>query len=100
MVVDLERPVAVGAGALVLGTRRVGSLAAHIATVGRLPLVEALSVDGPPPPVDAASSARAQALLASMRIRDGVTVPPGVVLLVDDTYRSGWTATVAGALLR
>ena len=95
-----ERPVAVVPMPSRRHPRRVRSLAAHIATVGRLPLVEALSVDGPPPPVDAASSARAQALLASMRIRDDVTVPPGVVLLVDDTYRSGWTATVAGALLR
>ena len=95
-----ERPVAVVPVPSRRHPRRVGSLAAHIATVGRLPLIEALSVDGAPPPVDAASSARAQALLAGMRIRDDVTVPPGVVLLVDDTYRSGWTATVAGALLR
>ena len=95
-----ERPVAVVPVPSRRHPRRVGSLAAHIATVGRLPLIEALSVDGPPPPVDAASSARAQALLAGMRIRDDVTVPAGVVLLVDDTYRSGWTATVAGALLR
>ena len=28
------------------------------------------------------------------------SVPPGGVLLVDDTYRSGWTMTVAAALLR
>ena len=95
-----ERPVAVVPVPSRRHPRRVASLAAHIATVGRLPLIEALSVDGPPPPVDAASSARAQALLAGMRIRDDVTVPRGVVLLVDDTYRSGWTATVAAALLR
>ena len=27
------------------------------------------------------------------------TLPNGPVLLVDDTYRTGWTATIAGALL-
>ena len=33
------------------------------------------------------------------RVSDGVTLPAGPVLLVDDTYRTGWTATVAGTLL-
>ena len=28
-----------------------------------------------------------------------MALPSGPVLLVDDTYRTGWTATIAGALL-
>ena len=95
-----ERPVAVVPVPSRRHPRRVASLAAHIAAVGRLPLIEALSVDGPPPPVDAASSARAQALLAGCGSATTSRCRPAVVLLVDDTYRTGWTATVAGALLR
>ncbi|MDQ3544654.1 MAG: ATP-dependent DNA helicase RecQ, partial [Actinomycetota bacterium] len=79
--------------------QRVHSLAEHIATIGKLPLVDALEVHGPPPPTDVASAARASAVLESLRVRDGVTIPAGPVLLVDDTYRTGWTATIAGALL-
>jgi len=41
-----------------------------------------------------------RALGAMLRLRDGAPVPDGPVLLVDDTWRSGWTMTVAGALLR
>jgi ATP-dependent DNA helicase RecQ len=35
-----------------------------------------------------------------MRLRAGVSVPSGPVLLVDDTLRTGWTMTIGGALLR
>ncbi len=77
----------------------VRSLADHIATVGKLPLIDALEATGPPPPTDVASAARAAALVGSLRLADGVRLPAGPALLVDDTYRSGWTATVASALL-
>ena len=79
--------------------RLVRSLAEHIATVGKLPLVDVLEVDGPPAPTDVASAARASALLTSLRVRADAELPNGPLLLVDDTYRTGWTATVAGALL-
>jgi ATP-dependent DNA helicase RecQ len=68
--------------------------------VGRLPVIDAFSVSGGAPPDDAASGARVRALLAGLRLNEGIQVPHGPVLLVDDTYRTGWTATVAGALLR
>jgi ATP-dependent DNA helicase RecQ len=77
----------------------IRSLAEHLATVGKLPLIDALEVAGPPPPTDVASAARATALLGSMRVADGVRLPSGPVLLVDDTYRTGWTATVAASLI-
>ena len=76
-----ERPVAV----VSMPSRRyptlVRSVAEHIAAVGRLPLVHALTISGPPPAVDAASAVRAKDLL------------------VDNTIRTRWTATVAAALL-
>ncbi|HWJ53039.1 MAG TPA: ATP-dependent DNA helicase RecQ, partial [Propionibacteriaceae bacterium] len=93
-----ERPVAV----VGMPSRRfptlVGSLAGHVATVGRLPLVDALAVSGPPPSVDSASSVRATDLLYRTTLNPGVRFD-GPVLLVDDTTRTRWTATVAGALL-
>ncbi|MGB4272423.1 MAG: hypothetical protein WBJ44_08500, partial [Propionicimonas sp.] len=46
----------------------------------------------------AASARRAGDLIAGMVLRPGVTLE-GPVLLVDDTIRTRWTMTVAGALL-
>jgi ATP-dependent DNA helicase RecQ len=93
-----ERPAAVVA----MPSRRfpllVGSLAEQVARVGRLPLVDALGVSGPPPTADAASAVRARDLLARTSVRDGVSFD-GPVLLVDDTVRTRWTITVASALL-
>ncbi len=93
-----ERPVAVVA----MPSRRfpllVTSLAEQVARVGRLPLVDALGVSGPPPMADAASAVRARDLLARTSVRDGVSFD-GPVLLVDDTVRTRWTVTVASALL-
>jgi ATP-dependent DNA helicase RecQ len=93
-----QRPVAVVA----MPSRRfpvlVTSLARHVATIGRLPLVDALAVSGPPPSVDSASSVRATDLLYRTTVKPGVRFD-GPVLLVDDTIRTRWTATVAGSLL-
>jgi ATP-dependent DNA helicase RecQ len=93
-----QRPVAVVA----MPSRRfpllVGSLAEQVARVGRLPLVDALGVSGPPPTAEAASAVRARDLLARTSVRDGVSIQ-GPVLLMDDTVRTRWTVTVASALL-
>jgi ATP-dependent DNA helicase RecQ len=93
-----QRPVAVVA----MPSRRfpllVGSIAEQVARVGRLPLIDALGVSGPPPTAEAASAVRARDLLARTRVRDGVSFD-GPVLLVDDTVRTRWTVTVASALL-
>ena len=40
------------------------------------------------------------ALTDALALHPGVDLPPGPVLLVDARYRSGWTMTVAAALLR
>jgi ATP-dependent DNA helicase RecQ len=76
----------------------VGSVASHLADVGRLPLVDALAVSGPAPAVDASSSTRANDLLRTTTLQPGVAFD-GPVLLVDDRIRSRWTITVAASLL-
>jgi len=78
----------------------VQSLAAHVAKVGRLPLVDALALTGPLPPAEAASAAKVKALLAALALRPDAQVSPGPLLLVDARYRSGWTMTAAATLLR
>jgi len=73
-------------------------VAAHVARIGRLPLVDALAVSGPPPTEDAASSVRARDLFARTSALPGVGLQ-GPVLLVADKIRTRWTVTVAGSLL-
>jgi ATP-dependent DNA helicase RecQ len=78
----------------------VAALAAHIGRVGRLPVLDLLHWQGPPPDADAASGARVAALAQGLLLQPGAEVPAGPLLLVDARYRSGWTATVAAARLR
>ena len=93
-----ERPVAV----VPMPSRRfpelVGSVAAHLARIGRLPLVDALEVSGPPPSTEVSSAVRVRDLLARTGCRDGVRLD-GPILLIDDVIRTRWTVTVAAALL-
>ena len=80
---------------------RIHDLAERIGAVGKLPVIDALEAQGPPPPADTAAKPRVEHLLGSLSVRPGVELPTdGPLLLVDDTYRSGWTMTVAAALLR
>lgn len=76
----------------------INSVAQHLATVGRLPLIEVLTITGPTPTDDASSGVRVRELLAGLGLQPGVQLD-GPVLLVDDTIRSRWTVTVAGKLL-
>jgi ATP-dependent DNA helicase RecQ len=93
-----QRPVAVVAMPSRTYPQLVGSVAAHLARIGRLPLVEALAVSGPRPAEDSSSSVRAGDLLRTTTLMPGMSFD-GPVLLVDDRIRSRWTVTVAGALL-
>ena len=93
-----QRPVAVVAMPSRRYPRLVASVAEHLARVGRLPLVDALQVGGPPPAAESSSAVRVKDLLARTRLRPDVSFD-GPVLLVDDVIRSRWTVTVAGALL-
>ena len=50
--------------------------------------------------VTGTSSGIGRAVAARLALRPGVEVPAGTLLLVDDTWRTGWTATIAAAVLR
>jgi ATP-dependent DNA helicase RecQ len=95
-----ERPVAV----VPMPSRRhpilVRDLAERIAAIGKLELIDALTVGGPRPPDDVPSGPQVEALFASFSVLPGVSFPDRPLLLVDGTYRTGWTMTVAAALLR
>ena len=94
------RPVAVVPMPSALHPQLVRSVASHVASVGRLPLVDALRLAGPQPGDDLASGAKVAALLESLVLQTGVALPAGPLLLVDARYRSGWSMTVAAAALR
>lgn len=94
------RPVAVVPMPSRRHPRRIADLAARIADIGRLPVIDALSVTGSAPPRDTSARPRVEHLLTHMTLRPSVEFPAGPLLLVDDTYRTGWTMTVAASLLR
>ena len=80
--------------------RLIGSLAEAIARTGSLPIVDALVLQGPPSDRDLSTKARAAYQEPRISVADGVDLSGAVVLLVDDRWRTGWTATLAGAALR
>jgi ATP-dependent DNA helicase RecQ len=80
--------------------RLVRSLAERIGEVGRLPIVDVLAIDGVPGDADLSARARAQVQAGRLSLVPGTSLAGETVLLVDDAWRSGWTATIAGALLR
>ena len=94
------RPVAVVPMPSMLHPQLIGSVASHVASLGRLPLVDALLLTGPVPDADAASGAKVATLLDGLALRPDVAIPAGPLLLIDARYASGWTMTVAAALLR
>lgn len=98
------RPVAVVPMPSARHPQLVHSVASHVASMGRLPLVDALRLAGPTPDVmpgaDLASGAKVAVLLEALVLRPEVAVPAGPLLLIDARYRSGWSVTVAAALLR
>jgi ATP-dependent DNA helicase RecQ len=95
-----ERPVAVVPMPSSTHPELTGSLARHVAAVGRLPLLEVLRLRGPLPDADDASGSKVKALFSALSVESGAEVPAGPLLLVGATYRSGWSMTVAAALLR
>jgi ATP-dependent DNA helicase RecQ len=80
----------------------VADLAQRIGEIGRLPVQPALerAADTPPQSRMDNSARQAANAMAGLRVPDGLAPPPGPVLLVDDLVQSGWTLTVAAALLR
>jgi ATP-dependent DNA helicase RecQ len=94
-----ERPTSVAAIPSRTHPLLVASVARHIAEVGRLDLLTPFEIDGPRPVSEVASAQRVAAITSGLRLAAGVDVPPGPILLVDDVYASGWTMTVAAAML-
>jgi ATP-dependent DNA helicase RecQ len=95
-----DRPVAVVPMPSALHSKLIRSVAGHVAAVGRLPVVDALLLTGPGPEADAASGAKVGALFDSLALKPATGIPAGPLLLIDARYRSGWSMTVAAALLR
>jgi ATP-dependent DNA helicase RecQ len=100
------RPVAVVAVGSHARPQLVHSVAAHVATVGRLPLLGAV-------PVAAGADGAARAANSAQRVRalhgrfavppelaDGLAELAGPVLLVDDYVDSGWTMALVARELR
>lgn len=99
------RPVGVVSVASRSRARLIGSLAEHIARVGRLPLLGGLEYDGDAPRVARSNSAqRLKSLDGALRVPPALAAAlaeaPGPVLLVDDFTETGWTLAVAARLLR
>ncbi len=95
-----ERPVAVVPIPSRTHPQLVASMAERIAEVGRMPVADLFETVGPRPASGVASGARATSVATSLRLRADADVPTGPVLLVDDACASGWTLTIATALLR
>jgi ATP-dependent DNA helicase RecQ len=107
-----DDPEAVGrpVGVVALGSRTrpqlVSSLAAHIAGVGRMPLLGTveLAAECGPAPTRSNSAQRLLFLHDSLTLAAGtaeaVAAAAGPVLLVDDFTETGWTLAVAARLLR
>jgi ATP-dependent DNA helicase RecQ len=100
------RPVAVVAIGSTRRPRLVQSLAEHVASVGRLPLLGTISTAG----AEGADAGRANSAQRVRALYGTVTVPPAVsaplatlngpVLVVDDYIESGWTMTLVARELR
>jgi ATP-dependent DNA helicase RecQ len=105
-----ERPVGVVALPSRARPELVGSFAARIAEIGRLPLLGTLADSAPPlftdpedeteEPEPPNSAQRLAQVYARLSVPGGLALPGGPVLLVDDLIGSGWTMTVAARVLR
>lgn len=96
-----ERPAAVVAMPSRSRPLLVDSLAQGLASIGRLPYLGALGLaDGGPTGGPGGNSVFRLAGVWGRLGADGIDVPAGPVLLVDDLADSRWTLTVAARLLR
>jgi ATP-dependent DNA helicase RecQ len=98
-----QRPVAVvAAPAYSVEMAANRSLAVHLGSVGKLPVFDLFSWAGEAQPTDTSSAPVVSHLERSIQFdtEAAATLPRGPVLLVATTMRSGWSLTVAGALLR
>jgi ATP-dependent DNA helicase RecQ len=95
-----ERPVAVVPLPDPYGSSATRMLAAHLASIGSLPMLDVLEWAGSPAPADVASAATVVHLESVLSVSDPASVPSGPVMLVAASMRTGWSLTLAAALLR
>ncbi len=95
-----ERPVAVVAMGSSRRAQLIASVAGHIATVGRLPMLGTISTRSTMDAGRANSAHRVKALHGTFGVPAGVASLGGPVLLVDDCVDSGWTMALAARELR
>jgi ATP-dependent DNA helicase RecQ len=100
-----QRPAAVVAVGSSRRPELVHSIAAHIAAIGRLPLLGTLTsthTGDPGPRGNSAQRVRAlhDAFTVPTDVAAGLAGLSGPVLLVDDLVDSGWTMVLAGRALR
>ena len=94
------RPVAVVAAAAASVEMRANrALADHIGRVGKLPVLDLFTWDGPPQPTDSSSAPVVAHLEATIRLGHDADVPEGPILLCHTTLRTGWAFSVCAALL-
>ena len=80
--------------------RAARQLADHVGRVGKLPVLDVFAWRGRVAPPDVASAALVNHLHDAITLAEPTNVPAGAVLLVGATMRTGWTVTVAAAMLR
>ena len=97
-----QRPTGVVAVPSRTRPQLVGSLAARLAEVGRLPLLGTLDLlrDVPPGAGRSNSAQRVKAVRGAFGVPDGLVLDGRPLLLVDDVVDSGWTLTEATRVLR
>ncbi len=94
------RPVAVvAAPAYGVEMKANRALAEHIGVVGKLPVLDVFAWDGTSSPDDTSSAPVVRHVEQSIQFDRSVALPDGPVLLCATTMRTGWTLTVAAALL-
>jgi ATP-dependent DNA helicase RecQ len=80
--------------------RLVASLAGAISRIGGIPVVDGVTLTGAPSERELSTKARAAYQEPRVGLVEGVDLSGQCVVLVDDYLRTGWTVTLAGALLR
>jgi ATP-dependent DNA helicase RecQ len=94
------RPVAVvAAPAFSVEQHANRALAQHLAVIGKLPFLDVLSWHGDAQLTDSSSAPMVRHLEQVVRLDGPLDVPPGPILLCATTMRTGWSLTVAAALL-
>ena len=68
--------------------------------MGKIPVKNVLTIKGIASDVELSAKARGAHQATRLSLIPDATVVGETVLLVDDRWQTGWTATISGALLR